>query len=292
MALEAAASCRVWPVDRTCWSIPDGTSETLITAMQRVATEYLWAMTGRRIGPDCPVTVRPCRKRCADAFSFLWQGQFLGAGYQFTGPFIPYMVDGQMRNATFCGCVSDCNCGPELCTFELPGPIYQIDSIYINGTLVDPATYTVQDSGTVVRLSAADGTNPCWPDCQDMTVGDLDDGAFSVTYSTGLAVPQMGVLAATKLTEHLIRGCSGNGCGCGTGTRQNLQRLSRQGVDLEFADPQELFDDGRTGIEAVDWFIRAMNPYGLASPMRVLSPDAPQRAPIRRSSTGPALGGV
>jgi hypothetical protein len=47
-------------------------------------------------------------------------------------------------------------------------------------------------------------------------------------------------------------------------------------VDLEFADPQEIFTDGRTGIPLVDQFIAAVNPYKLASPLRVLSPDAPK----------------
>lgn len=39
------------------------------------------------------------------------------------------------------------------------------------------------------------------------------------------------------------------------------------------ADLAEIYADGRTGIPGVDLWIRSVNPYGLASPSRVLSPD-------------------
>lgn len=289
MALDAG-NCVLWDLDPTCFTAPEGASNELIESMQRVASEYLWMMTGRRLGPSCPVTVRPCRKKCADTYGFLWQGQFLGAGYQFTGPFVPYMADGRMYNATFCGCDTDCHCGPELCYVDLPGPVYDIVAVRVDGVVIDPATYEIEGSGRLLRIGRdAAGEPRCWPDCQDMTLSGDQPGTFEVTYRTGLALPAMGSLAVAKLTEHLLKGCSGGGCGCGVGTRQNLQRLSRQGVDLEFADPQELFQDGRTGIEAVDWFIRAVNPYGLASTMRVLSPDAPRNPAIRRSPLGPVI---
>jgi hypothetical protein len=57
---------------------------------------------------------------------------------------------------------------------------------------------------------------------------------------------------------------------------QNLARLSRQGVDLEFVDKQQVIADGRTGIEIVDAFIYAVNPGGLPRQMRVVSPDSPR----------------
>lgn len=291
MALNAG-NCVAWDLDPTCFTAPQGASPELIANMQRVASEYLWAMTGRRLGPSCPIDVRPCRKACADAYGILNQGQYLGAGYQSTGPFIPYMAGGRMYNATMCACQTDCNCGPELCAVELPGPVYDIVEVRLGAEIVDPDTYEIQDSGTLVRIGRDAAGDPlCWPECQDMTLADDQPGTFTVTYRTGLALPAMGNLAVAKLTEHLLRGCGG-GCGCSTGTRQNLQRLSRQGVDLEFANPQELFQDGRTGILEVDQFIRAFNPYGLAGQLRVLSPDAPRYPHIRRSPHGPEFQGL
>lgn len=278
-----ADNCTVWPLNRDagCWDIPDTVTEETITVWQRVASEYLWMMTGRRLGPSCPVTVRPCRKSCVDAG---WlSGRYLNQGqYQATGGFIPYMLNGRMYNATLCGCDAECHCGPELCEIELPGPVYDIVDVQLDGFTVDSATYALYDARYLTRIndtSSGTETERCWPACQDMTLTPAHPNTFSVTYRTGLNLSGMATMAVTELTAHFIRGCNG-GCGCGTGTRQNLQRLSRQGVELEFADPQQLFDDGRTGIELVDFFIRSQNPHGLGSQLRVLSPDAPKRPRI------------
>lgn len=274
--------CNVWPLDTThgCWDIPEDTPDGTIQWWNRVASDYLWQMTGRRLGPSCPVTIRPCLKSCADG----WAGSltFWPAGYN-GSPWIPYVGrDGQMRNAALCGCVQDCHCGPELCQIDLVGPVYDIVNVRVDGFDVPSSTYTVIDARYLTRvndLSSGTETERCWPSCQDLTLTDANPGTFSVTYRTGLGISGMAQAAVTQLTAHFIKGCSG-GCGCGVGARQNLQRLSRQGVDLEFADPQQLFTDGRTGIEMVDMFIRSANPYGLGSQMRVLSPDAPKRGPI------------
>lgn len=284
MTLDST-NCTVWPIDTDagCWDIPADTPASTITTWQRFASEYLWAMTGRRLGPSCPFTVRPCRKSCADAYGisrFLNQGQY--NGLQATGGWIPYLgADGQFRNASLCGCVRDCHCGPELCEVDLPGPVYDIVEVRIDGLVVDSGTYVVSDGRYLTRVNSglANDEPLCWPSCQDMTLTDAHENTFAVTYRTGVNLSGMATMAVTELTAHLIRGCNG-GCGCGAGTTQNLQRLTRQGVELEFADASQVFQDGRTGIDHVDMFIRSMNPSGLANPLRVLSPDAPRRPRI------------
>jgi hypothetical protein len=236
----------------------------------QAASEYLWIMTGRRLGPSCPVTVRPCRKKCADEFGI---GRFLNQGqYQSTGNWIPYLgADGEFRNASLCGCARDCHCGPELCEIELEGPVYDVTAVTIDGVAVDATSYYVADGRFLTRYSDGD-LNPCWPACQDMTARNGSVGSFVVTYRTGLQLPVMAVLAAGALASHMMAEC-GDSCGCGT-RPNNLKSLSRQGVDLEFVDAAEVFTDGRTGIPAVDRFIAAYgSPVGLRSPLRVLSPD-------------------
>lgn len=269
------APCDPWPVDLSCENIPEGASQAVIDRWVLVATNYVWAATGRRYGPSCPVRVRPCRKKCLDGYINLlrWPGGVAKS----TGGWIPYIgLDGEFRNASICGCVQECHCGPELCEIELRGPVYDIVSVTVDGVAVPANTYGVHDGRFLTRLNPVpvpDGTEAnCWPSCQDMTLPATQTGTFEVTYRTGVAVPPLGVAAVGALAAHFIRGCNG-ACGCGTATRNNLQRLSRQGVDLEFADPQQLFDDGRTGIELVDLAIRQLNPQGLAAPLRVLSPD-------------------
>lgn len=278
-------NCTKWPidVDNACWDIPAGTSQARIDLMHRAASDYLWMRTGRRLGPSCPVTVRPCKRSCFEGYGlsrFLYQGQHLS-----TGGWIPYMVDGEMRNASLCGCATACHCGPELCEVQLPGPVYDIVSVTIDGLAVDNATYRVDDGQFLTRvndLSSGTETALCWPSCQDLTLRESQPGTFSVTYRTGLGLSGLATLAVTELTAHMIRGCSGCGDGCGGGgLRQNLASKSRQGVDLEFLDPSQVFEADRTGIQVVDWFIQSNNPYGLASQMRVLSPDAPRRPRIQ-----------
>lgn len=273
-----------WELDPTCMNIPDGTAPETIEYWRQVAAELLFALTGNRFGPSCPVTVRPCRKSCAEGYGrFFNQGQFLGAGYRFSGPFIPYMAGGRMYNASLCGCASQCHCGPELCEVYLPGPIYDIVSVDIDGAVVDPLTYSILDGQYLVRSSAtladaAGGT--CWPSCQDMSLPPGQPGTFTVTYRTGIPLPKLGVAALSALTAHYIKGCSGCGCGASTAAARNVVSQSRQGVSYQFADPQQVLADGRTGIEIVDQFIHAYNPEGLPRAMRVLSPDAPRRPRI------------
>lgn len=267
-----------WELDRSCMDIPAGTTEETVERWRRVAAELLFALTGNRYGPSCPVTVRPCRKACAETYErFFNQGQFLGGGYRFTGPFLPYMAGGRMYNASLCGCESTCHCGPELCEVYLPGPVYDIVSVNIDGETVAPSTYGILDGRYLVRASntpadAQGGT--CWPSCQDMSLPPGEENTFTVTYRTGIPVPAMGRAALSALTAHYIRGCEG--CGCGVSNNRNLSRLSRQGVDLQFVDAQEVLSDGRTGIEIVDQWIFAVNPSRLPRQMRVVSPDSPK----------------
>lgn len=274
--------CDPWPVDWECADIPDDTTDAVKAKWALVASDFLRAMTGNRIGPSCPVTVRPCYGPC--------NGVGDGYGWWFTGPiplgysgaFYPYMgLDGQFRNWRGCGCRQDvCQCGSELCRLPLPGPIYDVVSIHMDGVALPVADVAVQDGAYLVRTGAAlpaGITETCWPTCQDLSRPAVSDpNTFFVEYRTGLPVPPMGVQAVSELAAHFIRGCSG-GCGCGVGSRNNVRSISRQGVDLEFVSAQEVFEDGRTGILLVDLFIRAVNPSGLPRAMRVLSPDMPRR---------------
>lgn len=254
-----------------CYAPPPDLSADLRLLYTQAASEYLWAMTGRRLGPSCTIIVRPCRKSCAEDYGLF--GRFLNQGqYQSTGGFIPFMRDGQMYNATLCGCTADCHCGEELCQIELPGPIYDVLEVNIDNVTIDPLTYRVTDGRFLVRNTNS-SESQCWPSCQDMGKPGNGPDSFTVSYRTGLELPHMATLAAAALASHLMQDCTA-GCGCGVGSRKKLSSISRQGVDLEFVDAQQVFQDGRTGIEIVDHFINAYaSPVGLRSPLRVLSPD-------------------
>jgi hypothetical protein len=239
----------------------DGVDQADVERWTLVASQILFALSGRRIGP-CPVTVRPCRRACLESSPFV--SLQAGAGI---GPWIPYIgADGAWRNASVCGCQSDCSCG-ELCEVWLEGPVYDVTEVSIDGQVLAPEQYRVDAPGRLVRVGGG-----CWPSCQDMAAPPGEPDTFVVKYRVGLPVDEAAVAAVSELTCHLLKGCGGNGS-CGCRANRNLTRLSRQGVDMDFGDPMTFYQDGRTGLQLVDLWLNVVNPYRMASPSRVYSPD-------------------
>lgn len=252
--------CDPWPFVPCC--DVEAFEEADVQRWTRVASQTLWALSGRRYGP-CPVTVRPCRRACLESYAYpvSWQ-----AGIT-SGPWVPYIgVDGQWRNASLCGCTSDCSCG-ELCEVYLPGPVYDVVSVQIDGQALPPGSYRVDAPGKLVRTD--DG---CWPSCQDMAAAPGEPGTFVVTYRWGLPLDEAAIAAVSELTCHLMKGCGGGSCGC-KATPRGATRFVRQGVELDFGDPTLIYKEGRTGLPFADLWLSAVNPYRLTSPSRVYSPD-------------------
>lgn len=260
--------CDPWPIELCC-SLSDDVTPALIARWQMVASLLLWRLSGRRWGPSCPITVRPCRRSCMD----LYPSPLVSWGA--AGPWVPYIgTDGAWRNASVCGCSSDCSCG-ELCEIRLPGPVYDITAVQEGALLLPPTAYRVDNSGDLVRTDGA-----CWPDCQDMAADIGEPDTLAVTYRTGLQLDESAVAAVSELTCHLLKGCGG-ACGCAASGR-NVSRLTRQGVQLDMADPTLIYAEGRTGLPLVDLWLSTVNPYRLTSPSRVYSPDY-QRPRIQRT---------
>jgi hypothetical protein len=225
-----------------------------------VASELLWALSGRRLGP-CPVTVRPCRRTCLETGPLLG-----GVTWGSSSPWIPYVgLDGQWRNASVCGCQSDCSC-TELCEVRLEGPVYDVVSVNVDGTDLPAGAYRVDSPGLLVRT---DGQ--CWPDCQDMAAEAGAPDTFAVTYRWGLPLDEAAIAAVSELVCHFLKGCSPGSCGCKI--NKNLTRVTRQGMEMEMPDPTLIYSEGRTGLPLVDLWLAAVNPNRLTSPSRAYSPD-------------------
>ncbi|MFF4391438.1 hypothetical protein ACFY0G_32315 [Streptomyces sp. NPDC001552] len=261
--------CDPWPT-ALCCDVPDDTDPAVVTRLTAVASQILYRLSGRRWGPSCPIIVRPCRRSCLDVLprsSVIWGT---------AGPWIPYMgTDGLWRNASICGCSSDCSCG-ELCEIYLDGPVYDITSVQDGEDVLPPEAYRVDGSGTLVRT---DGE--CWPDCQDLSAPPGTEGTLAVTYRTGLQLDESAIAAVSELVCHLLKGCGGS-CGCNAAGK-NVTRYTRQGVQLEMADPTLLYSEGRTGLPLTDLWLIATNPYRLTSQSRVYSPDF-KRARLQRGT--------
>ena len=248
-----AAPCD-WEIDTSCCQTFWG---TLTPEVQATATSYatmaLWARTGRQYGA-CPVTVRPCGRWCNDAgvAGYFWSA----------GTWLPYVLDGQWYNCA-CGMGLGCLCEPA-CQIYLPGPVAGVSEVRLDGVVVDPATYRVDDRRWLVRT----GVGNCWPMGQDYNV-DSGPGTLFVDYTRGTALPSVLASAAGTLACEYAKACVGLECRLPA----YITGLSRQGVDFTAVDPMFLLDRGFTGLWEVDGLIRDLNPGGLTHRPRLLSPD-------------------
>ena len=258
------------PSQPCAWPVPDTDccSEwaTFTQAVKDDATAWasyiLWALTGRRFGL-CAVTVRPCWRRC-DPRSYQTYGVWMESPYGGSSmgwwPFVS--IEGEWRN---CGnCCGACCCGAQ-CEVWLPGPVATIDSVVVNGVVVNPNAYRVDNADVLVRQDGG-----CWPECQNYDVPpESADNTFVVIYKRGDPFPTAGSIAVGKLACEFAKGCTGGECAI----PERVRSISRQGMQFELVSPMDEFDEGLTGLTDVDRFIRAANPYKLSSRPTVDSPD-------------------
>ena len=241
-----------WIIDPVCgqeyW---DTLSPTLQTAATDYAVWTLWASTGRRFGL-CERAVRPCVAQCCGADTWGWSW--------YDGEWFPYILNGEWYN---CGCVGGCFCSA---THEvrLPGPVAEVTEVQVDGVVLDPASYRVDNGSILVRL---DGEG--WP-AQNMDV-ESGDGYFLVTYLKGIAVPAPLSVAAGTLAVEYAKACQGQDCRLPS----RATNISRSGVQITLQNVDDLLLHGFTGIDEVDMVIRSFNPHRLARKMRVYTPDLP-----------------
>jgi uncharacterized protein DUF4082 len=255
---SAAGGATVGPCG---WVIPDPVCcdewATLSPTIQSSARDYaaliLWAATGRQFGL-CTVTVRPCgMKRCNDGL-----GEFYGYDWS-GGTWVPYVFNGAWFN---CGCGPVCCCDPN-CQVRLMGPVDSITEVLIGGIAVDPNTYRVDDRHWLVRTAGE-----CWPTCADMDTED-GDGVFEVTYVRGTNPPPALLRAAATLACEWGKACAGGDCRLSN----RVTSLARNGITIEMASPDEILDNGLTGLWEVDSVIRALNPRGRIERARIYAPE-------------------
>lgn len=252
-----------WPLDLSCAADWDTFPPAVQSAATTWATYILWALTGRRYGP-CSITIRPCGPKCGGNFGYLTFPVNAGGTANSGMPWmIPWIDAGVWRN---CGCNGGCSCNAT-CEVALPGPVAVVDEVKVDGVVLDPSAYRLDYLRTTAVLVRIDGE--CWPECQDLDAGNDEVGAFAITYQRGVAVPRAGQIAAGELASEFAKACAGADCVL----PQNLQSLTRNGVELQVVDPTTLLDGGLTGIANVDLWIRAVNPGRKAQRSRVYSSD-------------------
>lgn len=254
-----------WPIDTSCCPDWDTYSPTVQANATAWATEILDALTGRRFS-QCAVNYRPCGPRCNTSFGYLtWPVSAQGDGGGGMPWMIPYVDSGVWRN---CHCTGGCSCRAAH-EVPFPGSVAEVVEVWVDGLLLDPSAYRLDSYKGMPVLVRIDG-DP-WPQCQDMALGAQDVGAFTIVYQPGELLPVAGRLAAGELACEYARACTGAACAL----PQQLQSLSRNGVEVQIVDPNAILEQGLTGNARVDLWIKAVNPFRRPARGRVYSSDMP-----------------
>ena len=256
--------CNDWPVTWTCEL--DVSSVATTGQALAMATEILYNLTGQRFG-TCESTLRPCRRSCADA-PWGWLELFPGTSW-----LQPALIGGQWFNIVCGGCQGgDCACS-QLSEVVLPGTVSSITEVKVDGVILDPSAYRLDNSRILVRVDGGE-----WPTCNDLSLDDDQDGTWSVTAEFGREVPEGGALAVGQLACEINRAINNQDCRLPA----NITELARQGVTIQLPDLTAALSTGRTGLYLVDMFIAAWNPNNLKQRSRTYSVDGPR---VRRTDT-------
>lgn len=243
--------CEAWVSSQSVWECcgqpmitVDGDECAVdMTAYALEASQVLYELSARQFAATCPKTVRPCATRNFCNVQVLSRGHVIGwEGSNWSTP---------------CGC-------NHMDRVLLSGyPVKEITEVKIDGDVVDPDTYELQNWRWLVRVRdpAEPDVHLGWPSCQELDLPDTEDGTFSVTYRYGQDPPLIGIDAAAELGCELYKACNtGAGeCKLPSGTT----RVIRQGVVIEkLAFSAWGLQEGiwRTGLTRVDTFLNAYNP--------------------------------
>jgi len=250
-----------WPISYTACNgctVLDGMSADDRAMIEAAAVEYLWNWTLRAFGV-CSLVVRPCRADCLDSsYSTFWG----------RGPWPnPQLVGGSWTNVSCGFCKDTCSCsGSALSTLRLPGPIGAVTEVLIDGVVLDPSAYRVDNRSILVRLDGG-----VWPRCQDMASPTTTAGTWSVAYERGREVPVGGQVAAGLLACELAKAiCRDSSCAL----PQRVQTITRQGVTMAMIDNGLGIEKGQTGIWAIDSWVSSITMPSRSS--QVFSPDVPR----------------
>lgn len=235
----------------------------------QVASDVLFERSGRQWAGECSAVVRPCARSVdSDRWAHHGMGLAVEAGW------------GWNRSWGFCACnrpaTRQCSCSglSEITLGALP--VTGINEIKIDGDILAPASYRIDDHRWLVRL---DGES--WPCCQDMSLDVTEDDTWQVDFDYGLAPPAAGVRAAATLACELYKACDPELVGqCQLPAR--VQQVARQGITVSMMNSL-LFQQGVIGLWDVDLFLTTYNPAKLQRPSTVLSPDLGRR--VRRAGT-------
>lgn len=246
------APCEPWELNDACTRGLDPVTVPLDAYVVGVATELLWRGTAGIYGL-CEVTARPCGRRCSDNAGFTYWPVLTGAG--------------EWINIT-CGCADQaCGCC-SVSDIPLEGPVDSIVEVLIDGVVVAPAAYRLDNGYRLTKVSG----DP-WPMCQDLSKPGTEVGTFQIRYMRGVPVPVAGQYALAALAAELKLACLDEDCRLPARVRE----ISRQGVTMQLVNDVDFLKSGLYGLPEVDMWLMSVNPNGQRSQSAVWSPDLQPR---------------
>jgi len=220
----------------------------------KTASYLLWAMSGRKFTGQTTVTER---------YVSAYDPYLRSGGSRFN--YYPVLIGGQVQNIPL-GSI-DRNSHHDFqgdgtssySRLRLRGrKVVRIHNLRdMKGNIIDPKTYYLADHSTLY------GT----PDAQ------WSPSNVEVTYTYGSPPPAAGRAAARILATELVKLYEGDDT---CALPQRVTSVNRQGVSYTILDNQDFIDELKTGIYAVDLFLKASNPDKARARSRVFSPDVPR----------------
>lgn len=245
----------------------------------QVASDLLFELSGQRFPGVLEDTVRPCAPGCggSSANGTISPDTYAGV---YTDVYLGVSEGGEWTGSCGCGQGPACGC-TTLSELTLNGwPLLSVTEVVIDGNVLDPNLYRVDDWQRLVRLRGAETSVQSWPACQQLDLPTTDPDTFEITFEYGQAPPDAGKHAAASLACQLALACAGSS---DCRLPQRVQSVTRQGVSMVLLDPLTFFDDGRTGLYDVDLFLAAYGPQAKKRwPALVVNPAA--RARVRRET--------
>ena len=142
-------------------------------------------------------------------------------------------------------------------------PVVDVFSIVLPGgkTLSSDDVY-IYNRSLVARKDGG-----CW---------NFDQGVLA-TYTYGALPPAAARIAAIMLAKSIVSAVADGSAECQIGDRvfSTVQSVNANGISYTMIDPQQFLKERRTGITAVDLFIKSVNPNGATSKPKVYIPDRP-----------------
>jgi hypothetical protein len=215
------------------------------------ASYLMWAMSGRKYTGETTVTEKyVCAKRAyrMGPSSKNYYGTLI-AGEVYNIPITDFQEYAEL--------VSD-GLSPES-RIKLRGrPVTKIHSIRTrDGRILSEGSYYLVDHSTIQSAAGVP-----WTPCN-----------VEITYTYGSVVPAAGKMAARTLAIEFAKLWAGDeDCAL----PQRVTSISRQGVSYTLLDSQDFIDEMRTGLYAVDLFLKTVNPDKARARARVFSPDQPR----------------